>query len=127
MISILAVINSGKPFGVAANAVAHASLGLASRLSAEGNPLPTKERKEGSTVHPPVVDVPIEIKLADEETLRKYRASAKSKGLQVVDFTQTMTGDTYVEQLEKTKAASEVDLEYYCILIAGDDEELKKL
>ena len=31
------------------------------------------------------------------------------------------------EQLEKTRGASEVDLEYYCILIAGDDEELKNL
>ena len=127
MIKILAVINSAKQFGVAANAVAHASLGLASRLAAEGNPLPTKEWKEGLTLHPPVVDVPIEIKLADAETLRQCRMNARNRGLLVADFTQTMTGDTYVEQLEKTKAAREAELEYYCVVIAGNEEELKHL
>jgi hypothetical protein len=127
MIKILALINSSKQFGVAANAAAHASLGLASRLVAEAKQLPTKEWKEGPTLHPLVVDVPIEVKSADAETLRKCRMHAISKGLLFTDFTQTMTGDTYIEQLEKTKSTNEAELEYYCVVIAGSEEDLGDL
>jgi hypothetical protein len=121
---ILALINSDKPFGVAANAAAHASLGLASRLVANGTPLPTREFKDGALAHPTLADVPLEIRMGDVNMLRRVRALAKSKGLTFTDFTQTMTGDTYLEQQEKTKAAAEADLEYYCVVIAGNEDDL---
>jgi hypothetical protein len=127
MTKILALVNSSKQFGVAANAAAHASLGLASRLAAEGHPLPTRECKEGTTLHPPIVDVPIEVRSVDAETLRECRRRAISKGLSFTDFTQTMTGDTYVEQLEKTKSTDEAGLEYYCVVIAGSQDDLAHL
>ena len=122
MTKIVAVVTSSQPFAVVANAVAHASLGLAAQLAESGCPLPLTAIKD-TQIAPDhgMVDVELELRHANsQEELRYYRSVAIEKGLQYVDFTQTMTGETYLEQIQKTKSFSTNDLEYYCVVIAGE-------
>jgi len=38
-----------------------------------------------------------------------------------------MTGDTYVEQLERTKMTNEADFSYYGIVLFGDRDKVSEL
>jgi len=47
-----------------------------------------------------------------------------NKSIHFVDFLESMTGDTYKEQLEKTAALSYADLNFYCIVAFGEKAKL---
>ena len=59
--------------------------------------------------------------------LRKLRNAALETGLHCIDFLETMTGNTYVEQLEKTKATKTDDLVFYGVGVFGEIEKLNPL
>ncbi len=44
---------------------------------------------------------------------------AAEAGVLHMDFTESMTRDTYVEQLERTRATSEADLQYWGLALFG--------
>ena len=48
----------------------------------------------------------------------------KELGIYYTDFIETMTGDTYKEQLEKTLQVSEDELKYFCVAAFGKKEDL---
>ncbi|MBU1558569.1 MAG: DUF2000 domain-containing protein [Pseudomonadota bacterium] len=57
--------------------------------------------------------------------IRKVRNEAiQRKNILFTDFTETMTCDTYIEQLERTKQTPESDLTYYGICLFGKKLEL---
>jgi Protein of unknown function (DUF2000) len=113
MYAVLAMIDSGKPFGVGVNALAHACVGMGVKLG-------------GSQPNAGLDDVQIRVIRCSQEQLRKHRDSASSGGFAMVDFTHTMTGDTYVEQLVKTKGCPPEGLDYYAVVVAGDPAGLDK-
>ena len=41
-----------------------------------------------------------------------------------VDFTETMTGDTWVEQMQRTKSLREAELNYYGICMFGEKDRI---
>jgi hypothetical protein len=47
--------------------------------------------------------------------------------MQFIDFIQTMTGDTFKEQIERTKLTKEADLVYYGIVLFGEWEKVSGL
>lgn len=59
--------------------------------------------------------------------MRNRRAKAQRRSIPCVDFTSSMTGDTFKEQLERTSQTAEPDLEYYCCVLFGRIEELNPL
>lgn len=59
--------------------------------------------------------------------LRKLRAGCKEKGLLFVDFHDQMTGDTYIEQLDRTARTPESELIYYAVAAFGLADELDPL
>lgn len=89
----VAVLSKRIPLGRSLNALAHMSIGLGHRV--HGKP-------------------DIAVYFAEPEEVRKFNAlSRRFEKLIKSDFTDTMTGDTAVEQLEKTKAKRTEELEYY--------------
>ena len=59
--------------------------------------------------------------------IKKLRQKLMEHNLLYTDFTETMTGDTYQEQLEKTLATSNEEMEYYCLVTFGEKEVLDPL
>jgi len=51
--------------------------------------------------------------------VRTARLEAISAGLPYADFTQSMTKGTFVEQMDRTRALREEDLDYWGITIFG--------
>ncbi len=54
--------------------------------------------------------------------MKKFIDEAKEKGMITSAFIKTMTGDTYKEQLENTKATKSDDIEYYGVAAFGPKE-----
>lgn len=127
------VLNKNLETGVALNAAAHLAAGLVSRADES-----TREQmrfidftdKDGG-IHPAISALSLIVLRATSNEIRKVRNEAKMRHVLFTDFTRTMTGDTYVEQLERTKATAELELEYYGICLFGEkivlDEFTRKL
>ena len=123
MRKVIGLMTNEMPFGVAINALAHMSAGFAARMIEEGKPVETRTLTDGmGGAHNSVAVEKLDVRLATSEQIRSFRTAALAADLSVVDFVQTMTGDTYAEQLERTKASSEEDLVYYGVMVAGDAE-----
>lgn len=54
--------------------------------------------------------------------IKKAKAKFIENGVHFTDFTETMTGDTYKEQLEKTRETSEDNMTYFCITAFGEKD-----
>ncbi len=52
---------------------------------------------------------------------------ADNNGIQFVDFTSTMTGGGFAEQIARTKQTKEADLIYYGIVLFGDWAKVSEL
>jgi hypothetical protein len=118
--------------GVALNAASHLCLGLVAKAFVERPELvPTmsfldfRDRDGGS--HAPVSALSLVVLGGRGSHLRRFRAEAGVAGLLVTDFTATMTGDTYAEQLTRSAATSEADLEYYGVAAFGRRADLDPL
>ena len=59
--------------------------------------------------------------------IRKLKQQLIENGALFTDFTETMTGDTYKEQLNKTLETSNEDINYFCITAFGEKEILDPL
>jgi hypothetical protein len=77
--------------------------------------------------HPWISEMPFMILKANSNKIRGLRKSALEAGIKCVDFTDTMTVGTYLEQLERTKQKKEEELVYYGILLFGDWEKVSEL
>jgi hypothetical protein len=115
--------------GIAMNAVAHIALSLMERAT-------TEQRKamqfidyvdSSNIIHPTISALSLIIMRATPNELRKLSQSAQNNGLLHADFINTMTGNTYVEQLAKTKITAELDLVYYGVGVFADKETLNPL
>ena len=113
---MLALVNSQVPFGVGVNALSHASLGMSSLLNSGDPPSPSVP-----------ISADFKVVSTSGQEIRDSRKKAISMGLAVVDFVETMTKDTYAEQLERTRATSEAELNYFCCLIAGPADSIEQL
>lgn len=100
--TLIVGIDDTLPFGVGINAAAHAALGLAHtvRSTLESNGLVSRRIVYGKG-----------------EALRSLRTESIRRGYSLVDFTDTMTGDTFREQLERTAATAEEGLRYYAVAV----------
>ncbi len=125
----VAVINKDVEIGKALNAIAHSVAGLVS-LASEGE----KEKmsfvdfvdKEES-VHKNISGLSLIVLRGKNNEIKKLRKSLIENNVLYTDFTETMTGDTYKEQLEKTLMTSEEEMKYFCITAFGSKEILDPL
>lgn len=123
---LVAVMNEKIEPGVIMNALAHMCIGFGSNIGKESLQLANYiDADEGS--HPNISEMPFMILKANSNKIRALRQAAQQAGIQCVDFTDTMTSGTYLEQIERTKQTKELDLVYYGIVLFGDWTKVSEL
>lgn len=71
--------------------------------------------------------MPFMILKANSNKIKSLKQSAVEANIQCVDFLETMTIGTYLEQIERTKQVKEADLVYYGIVLFGDWAKVSEL
>lgn len=67
--------------------------------------------------HPFISEMPFMILKANSNKIRGLRQAARTAGIKCVDFLDTMTVGTYVEQIERTKQTKDEALIHICFLL----------
>lgn len=77
--------------------------------------------KEGM-IHKSISGLSLIVLRGSNNELKKAKRKFAESEIHFTDFTETMTGDTYKEQLVKTEETSEEDMEYFCVAAFGEKE-----
>ena len=123
---LVAVLNEKIEPGVVMNALAHMCIGFGSHIGKDPLRLTTYVDADGGE-HPYISEMPFMILKSNSNKIRTLRKEAPEQGIQCVDFTNTMTIGTYLEQIEKTKQTKDEDLIYYGIVLFGDWNKVSEL
>lgn len=123
---LVAVMNEKIEAGVIMNALAHMCIGFGSDIGKGPLRLTNYiDADEGS--HPNISEMPFMILKTNSNKIRALRQAALQAGIKCVDFTDTMTIGTYLEQIERTKQTKEADLVYYGIVLFGSWDKVSEL
>lgn len=123
---LVAVLNEKIESGVIMNALAHMCIGFGADIGKELLRLSNYVDANGGT-HPHISEMPFMILKANSNKLRALRLAAQTAGIPSVDFTDTMTIGTYLEQLDRTKQTKEEELIYYGVVLFGKWEKVSEL
>lgn len=115
--------------GVALNVVAHLSAGLVGSAPAE-----LREKmsfidfmdKDGKK-HPSISALSLIVLRGKNGEIVRLKEDAIANKIHFTDFLESMTGDTYKEQLERTSKLSKDDLKFYGIMLFSTKESLNQL
>jgi hypothetical protein len=125
----VAIINKNIEPGQALNAVAHMGLGLANLTDAA-----TREKMSfmdfpdgDGFSHQSISGLSLIVLKGKNGEIKKVRQQFVKEGILFVDFTETMTGETYAEQLEKTKELGQDEHNYFGILAFGEIEKINPI
>ncbi len=124
----VAVLNKKVETGRLMNALAHMAAGLSGYY-------PNKEALRFGTYidkdngkHNSISDNPFIILSADNSNqIRTLRNNLLENNIHFVDFTNTMTEDTYADQHERTEQTPESELEYWGICLFGEKDLVSSL
>jgi hypothetical protein len=123
---LVAVMNEKIDSGIIMNALAHMCIGFGSEIGKDALRLTNYvDENEGS--HPYISEMPFMILKANSNKIRKLRHVAIEEKIKFVDFTDTMTIGTYMEQLERMRQTKEEDLIYYGIVLCGEWDKVSEL
>lgn len=125
----VAVVNKDLEIGKALNAIAHSCAGLVSIA-----PNDIKEKmsfidfadKDGS-IHKSISGLSLIVLRGKNNEIKKLRQNFIENNVLFTDFTETMTGDTYKEQLDKNLETSNEDMKYFCITAFGEKQVIDPL
>ncbi len=123
---LVAVMNEKIEPGVIMNALAHMCIGFGSAIGKEPLRLTNYMDADGGN-HPHISEMPFMILKANSNKIRTLRETALQAGIQCVDFTDTMTIGSYVEQIERTKQTADADLIYYGVVLFGNWDKVSEL
>jgi hypothetical protein len=123
---LVAVMNEKIEPGVVMNALAHMCIGFGADLGKEPLRLSRYEDADGNE-HRHISEMPFMILKANSNKIRALRLACLEAGIDFVDFTDTMTVGTYVEQIERTKQTKEEALIYYGIVLFGPWDKVSEL
>ena len=123
---LVAVMNEKIEPGIIMNALAHMCIGFGSEIGKEPLRLTNYIDGEGGS-HPFISEMPFMILKANSNKIKGLRQAAQENGIKFVDFLQTMTIGTFVEQLERTKQTKGEEIVYYGIVLFGDWNKVSEL
>ena len=123
---LVAVMNEKIEPGVLMNALAHMCIGFGSEIGKDPLRLTNYVDADGNN-HPSISEMPFMILKANSNKIKSLRQLAKESGIQFVDFTDTMTIGSYLEQLERTRQTKDADLVYYGIVLFGPWDKVSEL
>ncbi|MDR0931192.1 MAG: DUF2000 domain-containing protein [Clostridiales bacterium] len=125
----VAIVNEKVEVGKIMNAVSHASLGLVNKVS-EG------EREKISFIsytdkdgvaHDNISALSLIVLKGRNGEIKKCRKAFVEEGIPFVDFLETMTGDTYKEQLDKTAEIATDEHNYFALVAFGEIEKINPI
>ena len=125
----VAVVNKDLETGKALNAIAHSCAGLVAVA-------PENEKEKMSFIdftdkdnskHRSISGLSLIVLKGKNSEIKKLRQKFIESNILFTDFTETMTGDTYKEQLDKTSKTSNEDMKYFCIAAFGEKEAINPL
>lgn len=123
---LVAVMNEKTDPGIIMNALAHMCIGFGSTIGT--TPLRLTNYVDGNGgSHPSISEMPFMILKANSNKIRGLRQAALEQSILFVDFTDTMTVGTYLEQIERTKQTPEAELIYYGIVLFGPWDKVSEL
>jgi len=109
------------------NALGHMTAGITSEIGIEA-PRFLRYLDADGTAHPGISTYPfIVLRAENSNQIRNLRSRAIEAGLAYTDFVDAMLGSSAEDQLARTKARRESELEYFGILLFGSAEELSPL
>src|ERR1700687_835443 len=106
---LVAVMNEKIEPGILMNALAHMCIGFGSEIGKDPLRLTNYVDADGNS-HSFISEMPFMILKANSNKIKSLRQLATESGIPFVDFTDTMTVGSYLEQLERTKQTKEDDL-----------------
>jgi hypothetical protein len=126
---IVIVLNEKIEAGRLINAASHLALGFgASASEATRDALNLQDYRDGDgRSHANISGLALVVLKANGSQLRTLKTRSDEAGLATWDFLETMTGGTYIEQLERTKILPSEALEYLGILLFGTRTQLNPL
>ncbi len=116
---LVAVLNEKLETGVALNALAHMALGMGTVLGPD-QAMMCDYADADNTRHPSISAYPFIVLKGRPTKIREAIDAARGNNIVAVDFVNTMTVGTYVEQLQRTKSTANAELEFYGAVFYGD-------
>src|SRR5690349_17805799 len=98
---LVAVLNKSIEPGKVMNALAHMCIGLGAAIGKDSLRLTDYRDADGGS-HPYISELPFIILTENSNKIRKLRQEAIANNILFNDFTDSMTGGTYLEQIERT-------------------------
>lgn len=124
----VSVLNKKVEVGKLMNALGHTTAGMVSRVNDAEEMYVLRYEDADGGIHPNISHYGFIVLKADNSNkIRRVREQAIEKGMPFADFTNTMTIGSSLEQQKKTAQTKEEDLEYYCITLFGDTEDLREM
>lgn len=128
-IRVVVLLNKALGVGVALNAIAHLGMGIANLIGDEGRvQLKFLDFSDGDgQAHRSISARSLIVLRGKSSEIRKLRQEAQAIGLSTVDFTNSMTGGTFQDQLLRTAATKSDALEYFGVALFGPTEKISPL
>ncbi len=123
---LVAIVNKDVEVGVAMNAIAHMTIGLGAQLNNEILRLDTYQDKDGNK-YPNISQMPFIILKGKSNEIKKTIHAARENNIKHGVFLNTMTGGTYLEQIDKTSETPEEQLVFYGAVLFGPWELVSQL
>ena len=124
----VAVLSKKISDGQAMNALAHMTAGLVASYPELSEMRFNSYFDQDGNDHQSISDHAfIILKAKNSNKLRTFREELIEQGIHFVDFTNTMTVGTHLEQKERTSQTPEVELEYFGICAFGKIVDLNQL
>lgn len=123
---LVAVLNKELPSGIALNALAHMTLGLGAKVGVDPLRLDLYKDKNGLE-YPNISQMPFIILRGKSSEIKKLVHELRENEIVHGIFINTMTGGTYIEQLENTTKFTSDEFVFYGCVAFGDAERLNAM
>ena len=116
---LVLVLDKSLPPGVAMNAAVHLGVGLAARLGDPQRLRMVDYVDASDDIHPSISSLSFVVLSCSRNRLAQLRNDALAANIPSTTFLETMTGDTYTQQLERTRATPKSSLQFYGVALFG--------